>query len=425
MKARILSFILNHKGFLFGFVLVAAVLIFVGRQTVFKPQASVQYQTAAVEKGTLISTVNASGTVATTNRMPVSTQASGQVEQILVKDGDTVSAGQPILQITLDRQGLQRYQQASTSYLQAQTSLASAQAAMFSTQSTMYSKWKAFTDIASNATYQNGDGSPNIGNRVLTQFTTVQDDWLAAEALYKNQQNVVNQAESALASAATSSQLASPTVTAPMAGTVTDLTFTTGMVISNTTNATTNTVSSQQLASIVTEANPVVQVNVAEVDVDKVKAGQKATITADAITGKTFAATVVGVNRAGVISTGVTNYPATIQLDVPTNELLPNMSVTADIITTTKQNVLLVPSAAVQTQNGQSVVRVLQKGQVQSLPVETGLSSDTQTEIVSGLSEGQTVVTGAATTGTGSSGSVFSRGFGGGGALRVGGGFGR
>ncbi|HVT63454.1 MAG TPA: efflux RND transporter periplasmic adaptor subunit, partial [Legionellaceae bacterium] len=126
--------------------------------------------------------------------------------------------------------------------------------------------------------------------------------------------------------------------------------------------------------------------------------------------------------------------PAIIQLDDPSDDILPNMSATANIITKTDDDVLLVPSAAVHTTNGSSTVQVLQNGQVSTVDVTIGDASDSQTEILSGLSEGATVITSSTTTGatstTTSGSSPFSsstRGFGGGGggfgggnAVRVG-----
>jgi multidrug efflux pump subunit AcrA (membrane-fusion protein) len=92
------------------------------------------------------------------------------------------------------------------------------------------------------------------------------------------------------------------------------------------------------------------------------------------------------------------------------------MAVNAKIITNVKDNVLLVPSTAVQTTNGQSTVRILKNGQLQTVAVTTGDSNDTDTEIMSGLSEGDTVVTSIVTQSTGSraTSSPFSGGFGGG-----------
>jgi len=92
--------------------------------------------------------------------------------------------------------------------------------------------------------------------------------------------------------------------------------------------------------------------------------------------------------------------------------------------------VLLIPLGAMKTsQNGQSTVQILKSGQAQTIVVETGLSSDSQLEVLSGLSEGQDVITGsttpAAQTSGGSSSSPFSGGSPlGGGSMRAGGGFG-
>ena len=106
-------------------------------------------------------------------------------------------------------------------------------------------------------------------------------------------------------------------------------------------------------------------------------------------------------------------------------EIYPNMSATANIITATKNDVLLVPTAAVQTQNDQTYVRVLKNGKIQQVDVETDLSSSTQIEITSGLSEGDNVITStvsSTTSGSSTSTSPFSSfgrgGFGGGGAVR-------
>ena len=127
---------------------------------------------------------------------------------------------------------------------------------------------------------------------------------------------------------------------------------------------------------------------------------------------------VAAVDRIGSISNGVTSYPVTISLDTQVAEVLPNMSAAANIITQTKDDVLLVPVAAVTTTDGISTVRVMKNGTPQTVNVEIGTSSDTQVEIISGISEGDTVVTGTtspatATTGTTSVFSTFGGGRGG------------
>jgi multidrug efflux pump subunit AcrA (membrane-fusion protein) len=199
-----------------------------------------------------------------------------------------------------------------------------------------------------------------------------------------------------------------------------DLIITKGMQIgsSNTTAGSSTNTSNQAIASIITGNATTVSVSVAEVDAPQIKVGQPATITFDALPTKTFTGKVMGMNTTGAVTSGVTTYPTIIQLDDTTDSsILPNMSVTANIITKVDDNVLIVPSAAVQTVGTSSTVRVLKNGQVTTVSVQIGDSSSSETVITSGLSVGDTVVTSvtstASTTSTGTS--PFS------GGLRLGG----
>lgn len=405
-------------------IVIAIVLIlalgFFGQKAFLQQQETPSYQTAKVEKGTIVSSISVSGQVLTANIVNINTNASGIISKVYVKDGDIVSAGDKIMEITLDQQGQQQNAQTYASYLSAQTSLESAKASLYSLQSTMYSKWKIFTDLAGNSTYQNPDGSPNTANRILTQFTIAQDDWLAAEANYKNQQNTINQAEAALNSTWLDYQISMPVVTAPILGMINNITYSEGMNIGSvsTTDDSSNSSQSQiRIAVIKNNNNPIATFNISEIDVSRVKPGQKATIKLDSISDKTFTGKVLTVDRIGTVTSGVTNYPVIIQFDSEAPEILPNMSATANIILEVKDNVLLIPSSVIQKQGDQSVVRVLKGKQEQTVTIGTGLVSDTQTEVLSGLSEGDEVVTSIATSGTSQSGggSVF----GGGGAGRI------
>jgi len=380
------------------------------------------YQTDTATKGTLVVTVTASGSVSSANSAVVTTSTSGVVSKIFVKNGDQVKSGDPIAQVDLDMDGQQRAAAALASYQSAQNQVNSAQAQMYSLQSTMFASWRTYTDIAENTTYQNPDSSPNTGNRTLTQFTTVQDDWLAAEAQYKNQQGVLASAQTSLSSAWANYQKTSPTIYAPISGTISGLSFQVGSVLTAQTSST-GTSTSQRIANIKTEATPVAVVNLNEVDVPKVVVGDRATLTMNAFPAATFTGKIVSIDTTGSVSSGVTTYPAYIVFDSAVDGIYPNMAVDASIITNVKDNVILVPNAAVQTgATGQSTVRIMKNGKVTSMDVTVGASNDTQTEIDSGVAENDTVVTGITTTGTTSTSttSIFSTlgGRGGGAAIR-------
>ncbi len=412
-------------------IIVVAIAYFGYKQFFASKKGVIRYQTEKVQRGTLVVSVSGSGQISTANSTPIDTQASGVISKLYVKDQDTVKTGDKIADLTLDLIGQQKTAQAYAAYQSAQNTLKSAQANMYTLQSTMFTKWNTFYDLATNSTYQNSDGTPNNDNRALPAFHEAQDDWLASEANYINQQNVVNQAQTALNSAWLSYEQAAPTIYAPISGKVDGLAFQLGAVIASpqsTSSSSNSTPLTTKIASIVTNATPTVTVNLTEIDIPTIKIGDNATIILSAFPDKTFTGKVFSIDTAGVVSSGVTTYPTIIKLDTDSQNILPNMSANINIITAVKDNVLLVPSSAIQTINGISAVTVMKNGQPQQVEVQAGASSDTQTEITSGLSEGDTIVTSttnaAAQNNTSSPFSSFGGGRGGGGGTvfhRIGG----
>lgn len=396
-------------------IAVLTLVIFGIYKLISSKKTTTQYQTSMVEKGTIISSVSASGQIISSNTLNISTQAVGVVKSVLVKDGDKVSVGQTIATITLDPTGQQQADQAYSSYLSAKNSLTNANISFYTLQA---------SEFAANYKFINDAVARNLST---SDPTYIQENatWLAAEAQYNNQQNVIAVAKVSLGNAWLNYTNVSPTITAPTPGTIDNITLTPGMVISSGSSSSTTTASSQRIAVIRTEGNPIATFNVSEIDVSKIKYGQKATITLDSLTDITFTGKVVSVDRIGSVTSGVTNYPVIIAFDTGNNQVLPNMSATANIITATKDSVLLIPTTAIQTQSGQSVVRIMDKNnQITTVNVTTGLSSDTQTEIISGVSEGQNVITSTVFSGTTTtSGSSIFSSLGGGartsGAVRV------
>ncbi|HZZ98818.1 MAG TPA: HlyD family efflux transporter periplasmic adaptor subunit [Candidatus Saccharimonadia bacterium] len=401
-------------------VVIGAAVWFGVRKLQTTANSAPQYQTAQVQRGTLVVSITASGSVSAANSGSISTNASGVVSKIYVKNGDVVKGGAPIAAMELDEDGKQKYSQASAAYQGAKNALANAQNQLYTLQAQMFTANQTFVHGAATEGLSSGDPI----------FIEQNATWLASEQSYINQQNVIAQAQTSLNSAAATLRQSSPTVYAPISGTVTGLSLQVGSVLTAQSSST-GTATSQKIASIQTSAPPTVTVTLTEIDVPKVKIGDRATVTFDALPDKTYTGKIVSVDTIGSVSSGVTSYPIVIGLDIADPDIYSNMNAQTSIITDTRDDVLIVPLAAVTTTNGQSTVRIMKNGQVSMMNVEVGISSDTQTEIKSGLSEGDTVVTGVTspttTRTTIGTTSVFSaigggRGFGGGGgtAVRVG-----
>ena len=151
-----------------------------------------------------------------------------------------------------------------------------------------------------------------------------------------------------------------------------------------------------------------------EVDIAKIKLGQKATMMFDAIDGLSITGVVAEIDSIGTVSQGVVTYNVKISLDVNDDRVKPGMSVSATIITNTAQDVIVVPSNAVKSKGGVSYVEIFNAPLVDNSvsssqgslsvvpPIQTevgiGLVGDTTTEITSGLKEGDILVTKTITT---------------------------
>lgn len=385
----------------------------------------INYETAKAEMGTLVISVSGSGTVTSTNNSNVTTSATGVVKSLYVKDGDIVKTGDKIAELELDLEGQQKNAQAYASYLAAQNSLQSAKDSLYAAQADLFGKWQTYFDLAESNSYKNDDGTPKTEERNnKTEFLITQNNWYSSEASYKLKEKAVMQAQTSLSSAWYSYQQASPVIYAPISGTVSGMSLQVGSVInsqsSSNTSATTN-----KIAGIRTDAMPTISINLTEIDVPKIKVGNRATITFDAFSDKTYTGEVISIDLIGGSSSGVTTYPAVILLDTKSEGILPNMAASAQIITDTRDEVIMVPVSAVTTVDDVSTVQVMDNGKPKAITVETGATSDDYTEIISGLREGDIVVTStiqsAASTGTtrNSTSSPFG-GFGsGGGTMRI------
>ena len=214
----------------------------------------------------------------------------------------------------------------------------------------------------------------------------------------KTEQFAVQQKEDALSSA--EEDLANASIYVPFDGVISVVDVKNGDSISNGT----------VIAHVITKQK-IAEISLNEVDEAKVKVGQKATLTFDAIPDLSIAGEVIDINTVGQVSQGVVSYGVKISFDTQDERVKPGMSVTADIITDAKQDVLVVPNNAVKSQGSSNYVElvdttgentqqllantsgVVLSNSPKSQTIETGLSNDTSTEIVLGLNEGDIVVT--------------------------------
>lgn len=349
-------------------------------------ESQVRYVTEAAERGVLSSAVTASGNVSVDQEATVDPGISGTVENLAVKAGDPVRKGQLLFTVDND--------QLAVNVAKSLSSLRNAEKGV-QTAKTDLKQAKADLDDAED------DGSISLRSTNLHERRI--DDAEAA----------VRTAEESLTSARTDyryqlSIAGKRQVKAPIDGTVNELNVKNGDDLGRITSG-----NNSQAAIIVGDLGTLkASVDVNEVDIPQVRVGQKVTMTFNALGDFMATGTVEKIASLGTVSQGVVTYDVTIGFDSLDGRIRPDMSVSASIITEVKEDVLLVPNAAVKSEGEGYYVEVLRNGQSARKTVEIGSSDATSTEVTSGLSAGDKVVT--QTIDTSSSGSSSRSGSSGG-----------
>lgn len=448
-------------------ILLIIVAVLVAQNQSASTSAAARVQTATVQRGSLAATVSAAGNISAPSQVAVTFQASGTVAKVNVNVGDTVKKDQVLME--LDGTDL------NLALRIARTNLTSAQASYDQTKAdlnfalrnaqTSLDSSKANLDAAvaknnqnpnslvvakasldkATVTLQQAQGNynkiawrPDVGmsaeastlqqatidcqsalaNYKMTEATINDSALKAAQAQYASDQIALEQAQKNLDTKMRVAQaqldgaqvaveqaqrnLDKAKVIAPFDGIAAVVNYSVG-----------DSTGSAAAVTVVNMANLQIKVSVAEVDLAKVKLGNPAQVTLDALSGKTYNAKVTAISPSGTVTQGVVNYPVTLVLTDADNAIKPGMTANLTIEVERRDDVLLIPTRAVRTQGNQKIVTVRVKDQSVQKAVTTGLSNDTSIEITSGLQKGDAVVVNQTTTRTTTGGGIGIPGLGG------------
>jgi macrolide-specific efflux system membrane fusion protein len=378
-----------------------------------------QTRTTTVEKGTLITSISATGTITSSNKSAITTGATGTIKKVYVKNGDTVTKGQKIADITLDDDGIYNQTIAWANYTsmlqkekQAIADQTSADIQMWQDRQAVLDAQEEYNNMTAGAWNPKTKAEYTYNEKAIVEKTLdeVKKKFTADETTYNNYAAVIAKAKQQTANAYDNYKKVSSTIYAPVAGIVSNLSLADGVIISNSSDSitvSTGTNSNENSSSVTSHTvgsitNPKGQyqatLSLTESDIVKIKSGQKVTLTMDAFSGVTFTGSVLSVDVAGSSNSGVTSYSVVVLLDDTDKEIYTNMTVTATIIIDSKSDVLLIPSTAIETNSdGTSTVQVIKDGVTSTVSVTLGSTNDNQTEIKSGLSEGDTIISSSIT----------------------------
>ncbi len=273
----------------------------------------------------------------------------------------------------------------------------------------MFDKWDIFKELAESGEYEQSDGTPKYYQRALPEFHIPEKEWLAAEAIYKTQQQVVNQASVQLSADWLAYQATQDSeVFAHIDGEIRNLGVTKGDLVKVPTVLTIDSIS-PALVLVENDINTIIKVDINEIDANKVRVGQSAHVEFDAIPGKTFSANVDRVNTiSSSTSQNIVKFTVYIKLEDRSDLIKRGITADVDITVASKDNVLTVPSSAVKPYQGGKAVRIVgDNGEIEFIPVEVGIKGGGKVEIISGIKEGDQVIVALANDQIKRSGGLF------------------
>ena len=343
------------------------------------------YLTESVTRGNVEKTVVASGSVESVNEVDVGAQASGKITKLYVKLGQEIKKGEMIADID------------STTQI---NTLNTKKAALVSYQAQLKAKKTAY-DVALSSynrlskLYTQKATSLDSLNTAKSTLDNAKAEMEAIEANTKQAEIEVNTAET---------NVGYTKITAPMDGTVISVPVSEGQTVNA--NQTTPTI-----VTIADLSKMKIKPEISEGDITKVKAGQEVSFTILSDSQTVYHSVIDSVDPANTTTsdssstssstssssssstTSAIYYYANVLIDNPDRTLRIGMTTENNIKIANAKDVLLVSNMAIQKRDGKSFVNVLNdKNQPEQREVETGVQNDFQTEIKSGLNEGEKVI---------------------------------
>ena len=343
------------------------------------------YLTESVTRGNVEKTVVASGSVESVNEVDVGAQASGKITKLYAKLGQEIKKGEMIADID------------STTQI---NTLNTKKAALVSYQAQLKAKKTAY-DIALSSynrlskLYSQKATSLDSVNTAKSTLDNAKAEMEAIEANIKQAEIEVNTAET---------NVGYTKITAPMDGTVISVPVSEGQTVNA--NQTTPTI-----VTIADLSKMKIKPEISEGDITKVKAGQEVSFTILSDSQTVYHSVIDSIDPANTTTTDSSStssstsssssssttsaiyYYANVLIDNPDRTLRIGMTTENNIKIANAKDVLLVSNMAIQKRDGKSFVNVLNdKNQPEQREVETGVQNDFQTEIKSGLNEGEKVI---------------------------------
>ncbi|UTW64801.1 HlyD family secretion protein [bacterium SCSIO 12643] len=414
---------MNKRNILIGVgVLIFGVLSFLVVKKSKESNAKYTVTSTEIVKGKIVETVSATGRIQPEREVKISPEVPGEIIELPVVEGMKVSTGDLLVKINPDLY--------LASVSRAQAGLNSAKANMANSRARLTQSKARFINADENYKRQlqlNKDGvvSDSDFDRVKSEFEVAKAEVSAAEESVKAAEFNVKSAQATVKEA--NDNLKRTTIYAPMNGTVSKLNVELGERVVGTAQ-----MAGTELMRVADLTQMEVHVEVNESDIVRVKVGDQATVEVDAYLNRKFTGVVKEIANSSASSNiqstnEITVFNVEISIDRASYEDLidpknphlspfrPGMSANVEILTNERDNIVMVPiqSVTIRPDSSENVMRtvkinleeyeddelfevifVLEDGEAVMKKVKTGIQDTKNIEIVEGVSEGETVISG-------------------------------
>ncbi len=390
------------------FIILAVFILLGGLSGYFyyKRTPEVSYKTAKIERGTIISTVAATGNLSAVTTVQVGTQVSGTIQNIYVDFNSRVKKGQAIAEIDPSLFNAS-VEQSQGNYLSAEANLQKSKVGLADAERTF-----------------------NRNKKLLTDGIISQGDFDAAETAMQTARTAVKAAEGALAQTRgllmqSKTNLRYSIIRSPVDGVVISRAIDVGQTVAASFSTPTLFTIAQDLTKMQ------IEVSVDEADISRIQLHQNASFTVDSYPEQTFRGKVIQIRSAPIITQNVVTYVVVVSVDNSDLKLKPGMTANVSVEVAKKDDVLKLPPAALRFKpkskgddakekpagaagqrpaggggpNGggkggpgrgkdrSQQVYLLKEGKPVASPVKTGIANNSSIELVeSGLKEGDEVI---------------------------------
>ena len=395
-------------------VLIAVLLVLAKSGVIGKKEEGIEIETAEADEITIVETVSATGKIQPEIEVKISSEVSGEIIDLPVKEGQVVKKGQLLVRINPDLY--------TSGYNRTISNLSGTKAGL-SQADASFKEAKASYD-RSKLLYDKGIISRSDWDKAVASFEVAKAN---KESAYYNVQSANATVKEA------KDNLGRTTIYAPADGTISSLGVELGERVLGTQQMT-----GTEILRVANLDNMEVEVDVNENDIVKVSIGDSTNIQVDAYLKKEFKGIVTSISNSASTATSadqVTNFKVKVRIlkesyqdlleGKPANfsPFRPGMTATVDIITTRKEKVIGVPISAVVVKNDTTAtpktemkvedddkkvmakndkkfecVFVKQGDKAKLRVIKTGIQDDTNIEVVSGLKKGDVIIVGPYTT---------------------------